>query len=201
MLLPKPCSTMKRRPPLARRDAFRHAHHAGEAEIAQPEVDALFQTHPPPRRIVVPGFVRESGRFGDIARRDTPCERSMPKYRLRNPTEADYLCLVMATATETTAASAASSDGLIDVRLTDIRFAAQDTNLYEFRRGWTVQPLPAYEPGAHIDMHLPNGMVAAIFADRPRPEPRKLRRSASSATRRAAAARATSTTNCTSARR
>jgi ferredoxin-NADP reductase len=72
----------------------------------------------------------------------------------------------MATAPEQSAAVAAqaevrtqtSPDSLIDVRLTDIRFAAQDTNLYEFRR-LDDAPLPAYEPGAHIDMHLPNGMV------------------------------------------
>jgi ferredoxin-NADP reductase len=46
----------------------------------------------------------------------------------------------------------------IDVRLTAIFYAARDTNLYEFRRpdGGT---LPPAEPGAHIDVHLPNGMV------------------------------------------
>jgi ferredoxin-NADP reductase len=94
----------------------------------------------------------------------------MPKYRLRYPAGADYLCLVMATATDTTAASAASSDGLIEVRLTDIRFAAQDTNLYEFRRV-DGSPLPAYEPGAHVDMHLPNGMSRQYSLIVPDPKP------------------------------
>lgn len=46
----------------------------------------------------------------------------------------------------------------IDMRLTAIRYAAQDTNLYEFRRPDGV-PLPATEPGAHIDVNLPNGMM------------------------------------------
>jgi tetrachlorobenzoquinone reductase len=49
-------------------------------------------------------------------------------------------------------------DGLIDVRLTAIRYAARDTNLYELTR-LDSKPFPAYEPGAHIDVHLPNGIV------------------------------------------
>ena len=49
-------------------------------------------------------------------------------------------------------------DGLIDVRLTAIRYAARDTNLYELTP-LDGQPLPAYQPGAHIDLHLPNGVV------------------------------------------
>jgi tetrachlorobenzoquinone reductase len=59
-----------------------------------------------------------------------------------------------------TASSAVASapDGLIEVRLTAIRYAARDTNLYEFRRP-DGGPLPAYEPGAHVDMHLPNGLL------------------------------------------
>ena len=49
-------------------------------------------------------------------------------------------------------------DGLIDVRLTAIRYAARDTNLYEFT-ALDGKPLPTYEPGAHIDLHLPNGLI------------------------------------------
>ncbi|MDH7797857.1 MULTISPECIES: PDR/VanB family oxidoreductase [unclassified Beijerinckia] len=45
-----------------------------------------------------------------------------------------------------------------DVRLTAIRFAALDTNLYEFRR-LDGAPMPPIAPGAHIDIHLPNGMM------------------------------------------
>lgn len=45
-----------------------------------------------------------------------------------------------------------------DVRLTAIRYAAQDTNLYEFRR-LDGAPMPPIAPGAHIDIHLPNGMM------------------------------------------
>jgi ferredoxin-NADP reductase len=55
-------------------------------------------------------------------------------------------------------AAASAPDGLIEVRLTAIRYAARDTNLYEFRRP-DGGPLPAYEPGAHVDMHLPNGLL------------------------------------------
>ncbi|MDB5571541.1 MAG: putative oxidoreductase [Hyphomicrobiales bacterium] len=46
----------------------------------------------------------------------------------------------------------------VDMRLTAIRFAAQDTNLYEFRLP-DGAALPPVEPGAHIDIHLPNGMM------------------------------------------
>ena len=44
------------------------------------------------------------------------------------------------------------------MRLTAIRYAAQDTNLYEFRRVDGAS-LPPVEPGAHIDLILPNGMM------------------------------------------
>lgn len=47
---------------------------------------------------------------------------------------------------------------LIDVCLTAIRAAAEGTNLYIFERP-DEAPLPAAEPGAHIDLHLSNGLV------------------------------------------
>src|SRR6266436_6121118 len=49
----------------------------------------------------------------------------------------------------------AAPGALIEVRLTTIRYAARDTNLFEFRR-LDGKPLPAYEPGAHVDVHLPS---------------------------------------------
>jgi hypothetical protein len=52
----------------------------------------------------------------------------------------------------------ASMPGTIDVRLTSIRFAAEGINLYELRRV-DERPLPPATPGAHIDVHLPNGMI------------------------------------------
>ncbi len=51
-----------------------------------------------------------------------------------------------------------ANQSLTDMRLTAIRFAARDTNLYEFRRPDGAS-LPGIEPGAHIDIHLPNGMM------------------------------------------
>jgi ferredoxin-NADP reductase len=47
---------------------------------------------------------------------------------------------------------------LIAARLTDAQTVARDTNLYTFRRV-DGAPLPPYRPGAHIDLHLPNGLV------------------------------------------
>ena len=47
---------------------------------------------------------------------------------------------------------------MIEVRLTAIRYVARDTSLFEFR-SVDGKPLPAYEPGAHIDLHLPSGLL------------------------------------------
>jgi tetrachlorobenzoquinone reductase len=46
----------------------------------------------------------------------------------------------------------------IDVRLVAIRFAANDTHLYELQRP-DGKKLPGATPGSHIDIHLPNGMM------------------------------------------
>ncbi len=54
--------------------------------------------------------------------------------------------------------SAASTDPLIDVELTAISTAADDTKLYELRRT-DGQPMPPVEPGAHIDIYLPSGLI------------------------------------------
>jgi len=45
----------------------------------------------------------------------------------------------------------------IEVVLSSIRMAARDTNLFSFRRPDNA-PLPGAEPGAHIDVILPNGI-------------------------------------------
>jgi len=47
---------------------------------------------------------------------------------------------------------------LIDVVLSDVENAARDTNVYTFRRP-DGGKLPPYKPGAHIDIHLPNGLI------------------------------------------
>ncbi len=47
---------------------------------------------------------------------------------------------------------------LIPARLTGIETVARDTKLYTFRRT-DGAPLPPYKPGAHIDLHLPNGLL------------------------------------------
>ena len=59
-----------------------------------------------------------------------------------------------ATVTAAEAMPAKRADDLIDMRVTAIRYAARDTNLYEFAP-LDGKPLPPYEPGAHIDLHLP----------------------------------------------
>jgi ferredoxin-NADP reductase len=61
-------------------------------------------------------------------------------------------------------------DALLSVRITAIRYAALDTNLYELTRV-DGGPLPAYEPGAHIDLHLPNGIVRQYSLLEPDPRP------------------------------
>jgi ferredoxin-NADP reductase len=66
---------------------------------------------------------------------------------------------------------AQNETGLIEVRLNAIRYAARDTNLYELVRP-DGTALPAYEPGAHVDLHLPNGLIRQYSLTSPAREPR-----------------------------
>ncbi|MGC2123177.1 MAG: PDR/VanB family oxidoreductase [Xanthobacteraceae bacterium] len=60
--------------------------------------------------------------------------------------------------------------GLIEARLTGIEDVARDTKLYSFAR---VEggALPAYKPGAHIDLHLPNGLLRQFSLVVPNSDP------------------------------
>ncbi len=60
--------------------------------------------------------------------------------------------------------------GLIDARLTAIDDVARDTKLYTFARVDGAK-LPAYKPGAHIDLHLPNGLVRQFSLVVPNSDP------------------------------
>ena len=68
------------------------------------------------------------------------------------------------------ATQASASSALIEVRLAAIRYAARDTNIFEFRRP-DDKPLPAYAPGAHVDMHLPSGHLRNYSLIVARPDP------------------------------
>ncbi len=59
---------------------------------------------------------------------------------------------------------------LIEVRLTDVAVVARDTNVYTFRRPDGGR-LPPYKPGAHIDIHLPNGLVRQFSLLNPDADP------------------------------
>lgn len=59
---------------------------------------------------------------------------------------------------------------LIDARLTDIKPVARDTKLYTFARA-DGAPLPAYKPGAHIDLHLANGLIRQFSLVTPHDDP------------------------------
>ena len=63
-----------------------------------------------------------------------------------------------------------SADATLEVRLAAIRYAARDTNLFDFQRP-DGGPLPAYEPGAHADLHLPSGHTRSysLTIDQPNP--------------------------------
>src|ERR1700676_3160382 len=74
------------------------------------------------------------------------------------------------TAATGTAAPRPAAAGLIDARLTDITPVAKDTNLYAFRRV-DGAPLPPYKPGAHIDLHLPNGLIRQFSLTVPNDDP------------------------------
>jgi ferredoxin-NADP reductase len=77
---------------------------------------------------------------------------------------------VTATSKEAALAAAPAPDRLIEVRLTAIRLVARDTSLFEFQ-SVDGKPLPAYEPGAHIDLHLPNGLLRNYSLTSATPEP------------------------------
>jgi tetrachlorobenzoquinone reductase len=53
---------------------------------------------------------------------------------------------------------AAPASEPLRLRLTAIRYAAQDTHLYELQ-AVDGSALPPFSAGAHIDLHLPNGLV------------------------------------------
>ena len=74
------------------------------------------------------------------------------------------------TSSATSAALPEKTSGLISVRLDAVVPVAKDTNLYTFKR---VEggALPAYKPGAHIDLHLPNGLVRQFSLVVPNTDP------------------------------
>src|SRR5580704_5667773 len=59
---------------------------------------------------------------------------------------------------------------VIDARLTEIQPVARDTNIYTFQRP-DGAALPPYKPGAHIDLHLPNGMIRQFSLCTPNNDP------------------------------
>ena len=77
----------------------------------------------------------------------------------------------MDTTTAATQAATQAADGLIEVRLTAVRYAARDTHLFEFSRldGAT---LPGATPGAHIDLHLPSRLIRQYSLVEAAPAPR-----------------------------
>jgi ferredoxin-NADP reductase len=60
--------------------------------------------------------------------------------------------------------------GLIEARLMAIKDVARDTKLYTFARV-DGGKLPPYAPGAHIDLHLPNGLVRQFSLITPSSDP------------------------------
>jgi len=83
-------------------------------------------------------------------------------------------CMDTVTAPPAAAASPAHlpalQAGLIDARLTRIEDVARDTKLYTFQRT-DGGKLPPYKPGAHIDLHLPNGLVRQFSLVVPKSDP------------------------------
>jgi len=70
----------------------------------------------------------------------------------------------------TTAAGPTAAHGLIDARLSKIEDVARDTKLYTFER-IDGGKLPGYKPGAHIDLHLPNGLLRQFSLTVPASDP------------------------------
>jgi tetrachlorobenzoquinone reductase len=59
---------------------------------------------------------------------------------------------------------------LIEARVAEITTVARETNVYTLRRV-DGGALPPYRPGAHIDLHLPNGMVRQFSLVVPNADP------------------------------
>jgi ferredoxin-NADP reductase len=78
--------------------------------------------------------------------------------------------MIAPSAAPATAPETARSAGLIEVRLSDIETVARDTNVYTFRRPEGGR-LPPYKPGAHIDIHLPNGLMRQFSLLNPEADP------------------------------
>ena len=76
----------------------------------------------------------------------------------------------MNTQTAAAAAPSKAATGLIEVHVSAIRYAAHETNIYEFKRP-DGAALPPYQPGAHIDLHLPNGLIRQYSLIEPEPDP------------------------------
>src|SRR5580658_4551923 len=68
------------------------------------------------------------------------------------------------------AAGPTAAHGLIDARLSKIEDVARDTKLYTFER-IDGGKLPPYKPGAHIDLHLPNGLLRQFSLTVPASDP------------------------------
>src|SRR5262245_56004786 len=62
-----------------------------------------------------------------------------------------------------------TSSELLHVRLTAIRYAAEGIHLYEFAAA-DGGALPPFTAGAHVDLHLPNGLVRQYSLCNPQQE-------------------------------
>lgn len=62
--------------------------------------------------------------------------------------------------------SAHAAPQRLALRLTRIEYAAKDIHLLEFRP-LDGRPLPPYEPGAHVELHLANGLIRAYSLAQP----------------------------------
>ena len=68
------------------------------------------------------------------------------------------------------AALAVASPQAIEVRLVGIRYAARDTHLFDLARA-DGGVMPTAEPGAHVDLRLPNGVIRQYSLTRCEPAP------------------------------
>ena len=61
---------------------------------------------------------------------------------------------------------------MMEVRVTHLHHAARETRLYQLERR-DGERLPPFEPGAHIDVHLPNGLVRQYSLTTADPNPQR----------------------------
>jgi ferredoxin-NADP reductase len=105
---------------------------------------------------------------GHLPRRACTTRRP-PAQRIRRG-DTEPVTIISDSPTAAAPADSVAAGALIEIRVTAIRYAATGIHLFELE-SLDGTALPSYRPGAHIDLHLPNGLVRQYSLLVAKPEP------------------------------